>query len=227
MGLCPFTGKTASVVAKKPKKSSGPKKKKPAPRPEEEQPILSGRMIIALAFALAMSVIPVSKLGPLITKTSPETTARAAWKVGQTARIHITTVTSDYDELACASMKRLGDAHCEWENERERWPAGPPSAPIDDSKLTTLQPFRTTDRQLVLLPGFWAQPDVATRLHQEPPHGVSSAKLARFVVSCDVKFVEEWKTPMIRWKPSERWSGSENAMVGEIESCEILEEERS
>lgn len=194
---------------------------------EDEEPVLSGRMIIALAFVLAMVVVPQqSTLRNAITKTAPQTTVREAWKVGQTANIHLTVVTSDYSQMACADTRRSGEAHCEYENERERWPQKP-DAPVDNNKRHILQPYRTTDKNLLLLPGLWAQPEVAMRLHTEPSQGVSEAKLARFVVDCEVKFLEEWQNAFVRWKPNERWSNQGTAMVGELISCRILEDEKS
>lgn len=208
------------------RKTAAKAKATPPPR-EEEEPVLSGRMIIALAFALAMVVIPQqSTLRNAITKTAPQTTVREAWKVGQTANIHLTVVTSDYAQMACADTRRSGEAHCEYENERERWPKEP-DGPVDDNKRTVLQPYRTTDKNLLLLPGLWAQPEVAMRLHNEPSQGVSENKLARFVVECEVKFLEEWQNALVRWKPNERWSNQGTAMVGELVSCHILEDEKS
>ncbi len=223
------------------KKSPGPKKstsrrsttksgtkpgtKSPStPAPEEEEPVLSGRMIIALAFILAMIVVPQqSTLRDAITKRAPTTTVREAWKVGQTANVHLTVVTADYSQMACADKRTSGQAHCEYENERERWPEDP-NAPVDDNKRHILQPYRTTDKNLLLLPGLWAQPEVAMRVHNEPSQGVSDKKLARFVVDCQVKFLEEWQNAFVRWKPGERWSNQGTAMVGELISCHILED---
>lgn len=191
---------------------------------EEEEPVLSGRMVIAVAFALAMSVIPVSGLGQYITKTTPETAARALWRVGQSANIHLTVVTSDYNHLACAMPEKLGEYHCEFKNEREKYPLREQDA-VDDNKANVLQPYRTTDRNLILAPGLWAQPEVAMRLHNEPPLVSSEKSLARFVVACDVKFLAEWKDTMVRWKQRERWSNQGAAMVTEFQNCKILQEE--
>ncbi len=200
---------------------------KQAPLKDEEEPVLSGRMIIALALVLAMIVIPQQRnLREAITKKPPETTVREAWKVGQTANVHLTVVTADYGQMACADTRSSGKAHCEYENERERWPQEP-DAPVDDNKRNVLQPYRTTDKNLLYLPGLWAQPEVAMRLHNEPSQGVSEKKLARFVVDCQVKFLEEWQNAFVRWKTSERWSNQGTAMVGELLSCKILEDPES
>jgi hypothetical protein len=217
---------TKARAAKKSVKKTGarkPRRKTPPPQ-EDAEPVVSGRMVIALALALAMSIIPVSGLGRYITKTSPKTAERATWSVGQRATVHLTVVTSDYLQLGCADARAVGGKHCEFKNDRERWPNSDSNSPLDDNKTDILQPYRTTDRNLMLLPGLWAQPEVATRLHLEPPGGAKNDKLARFVVACDVKFLEEWETPLIRWKTGERWSSQGKAMVAELISCKILED---
>jgi hypothetical protein len=97
---------------------------------------------------------------------------------------------------------------------------------VDDNKSRILQPYRTTDGNLILAAGLWARPDVATRLHQEPSRGVKNEKLARFVVACEVEFLAEWKDPLVRWKTSSQWGANGVAMVTRLRSCEILEEEK-
>lgn len=208
---------------KKKSKKASAKRKAVAPARTDDEPVVSGRMVVALALALAMSVIPVSGLGRHITKSAPKTAERATWSVGQKASVHITVVTSDYLQLGCADERELNGYHCEFKNERERWPPAEADAPVDDNKSTILQPYRTTDRNLMLLAGLWAQPEVATRLHTEPPSGIKKGKLARFVVACEVTFLKEWENPQIRWETGERWSSQGKAMVAELESCEILE----
>lgn len=209
----------------RPPEKASPKKTKPPS--DEGEPVLSGRMVIAVALALAMVVVTQQRnLGQAITKTAPRTTERAAWRVGETANVHLTVVTADYSQMACSDSRRAGKSHCEYKNEREPWPQDPES-PVDDNKLHILQPYRTTDRNLLLLPGLWAQPEVAMRVHTEPPHGGNAKNLARFVVDCEIKFLEEWQNAVVRWKPSERWSNQGKAMVGEIVSCHILEDPTS
>lgn len=204
----------------------GAKKSPKAPPGPEEEPVLSGRMVIALALALALIVIPTSNLRKFITKTAPTTTSRAQWKVGERATLHLTVVTSDYEALACAGPRSVNGTHCEWESEKNRWPQGTDDV-VDDNKLHVLQPYRTTDSNLLLAAGLWAQPEVAMRVHTEPARGVSKSKLARFVVSCEVEFLEEWNQAIVRWSPGEKWSDQGKAMVGKIHGCTILEDQKS
>lgn len=214
--------------AGKQKKSTGKSQEKGTGRAsrsrnrEEKPEVLSGRLVIALALFLGMSVLPASGLGRFIEKKSPRTASRASWKVGQSSRVLITVVTSDYSRMACADARSAGDAHCEFENEREKWKAKSPSDPVDNNKKSILQPYRTTDKNLILAAGFWAQPEVAMRAHREPARNVSRGKLARFVASCEVEFIAKWERPAIRWSPSQKWL-REDAMVAEFKSCRLLE----
>jgi hypothetical protein len=214
-----------------PESQSAPQQKKKAKpaskaRPQEEVPVLSGRMVVALTFVVAMVVIPVSPLGRLMGKTTPKSEDRQLWQVGKSATIHITVTTADYDKLACADPRVVAGSHCAFKSEKEPFPHTP-GQPIDDNKKTILQPYRTTDSQLLYLPALWTQPEVAMRLHNEPARGVSETKLARFVVSCDVDFLEEWETTLLRWGPRESWTNQGKAMVARPKKCQILVDSKS
>lgn len=207
-----------------PQGASKPKPQGAKNHPVEEEPVLSGRLVVALALALAMSLLPSSGLGRMITKTSPRTADRATWTVGQKATIHLTVVTDDYEKLGCADKRTAkNQAHCAYKNEKQRFPTDA-NAPVDDNKAKTLQPYRTTDKNLLLAAGLWAQPEVAMRVHEEPSRGVSKSKLARFVVSCEAHFLEEWEGSLIRWAPNEKWSDQGKAMVADLSDCTILKD---
>ena len=97
--------------------------------------------------------------------------------------------------------------------------------------VCTKNPFYAISAALMLA-GLWAQPVVATRLHREPPHATPEKKLARFVVECRVKFLAEWRAPLVRWAPGQTWSRQGNgegrlAPVAEPLSCRILERKRT
>lgn len=211
------TSKNRSTGKKRHSRKSPPDDKK------GEESVLSGRMVAAFGLVVAMVVIPLSPLGRVIAKEAPRSTARELWKVGETSTVHLTVTTADYDKLGCADPRVVEGAHCAYESDDERF-SERPDAPKDDNKKNILQPYRTTDSQLMLLSGLWAQPAVAMRLHEEPAHGVSDNKLARFVVSCDVKFLEEWDNPKIRWSNRDSWSQQGKAMVAKPLKCEVLDE---
>lgn len=191
-------------------------------RVEEFESVLSGRLVVATAICLAMVLVPLSPLGRLIAKKAPESAARAEWKVGTKGTVHVTLITADYDKLDCADKRKVGEFHCAFEEEKKPFPRAP-DAPYDDNKLTTLQPYRTTDGQLLFLAGLWAQPEISMRLHREPGRNVAEKRLARFVTECQVEFLEEWPDAQYRWSPRDNFGKGETAMVARPIECHVFE----
>ncbi len=219
-----------TALAPKKKKSSASKPK--APEPENE--VFSGRLLIAAILTAGMVIVPVSPLSALITRKSPTSAQRSSWKIGSSQELHLTVITADYKKLGCADDRVApSGAHCEFKGNGEPFPRAD-DAPTDDNKATILQPYRTTDGLLLYASGLWAQPEIATRLHDEPPQGVAETKLARFIVSCRASFLAEWSDPKLRWAPADKFSApsnsdgvvEKNVMVTEVSGCKILEDER-
>ena len=100
--------------------------------------------------------------------------------------------------------------------------AAHPAGGVKNNHLHQLQPYRSTDGQLLLIPGLWAQPPVATRLHEEPYKDVAIRRLARFVISCELAFLARWTDVKVRWKESEKWSDQGEAMIAQPSQCSIL-----
>lgn len=212
--------KTSSTKGASAKASAGKKKSAAKEAPEFES-VWSGRLITATTLLLATVLIPVSFIGRLIAKESPKSTAIEEWKVGERARVLITVTSADYDKLACLDARPAGDDYCQFKSDREQTPP-PKGAPLDDNKRHVLQPYRTTDGQLLLIAGLWADPKVATRLHNEPAAGVAESKLSRYVLDCQLEFREERSGTKIRWSRTEAWSDQGKAFVAEPVSCEVL-----
>jgi hypothetical protein len=148
------------------------------------------------------------------------------WKIGATEMVRVSVVTADYDLLECAAQQEFESVHCEHKSPEERWQRDP-NAPLDDNKSKIIQPYRTwPDNKLVALAGLWADPRVAMRLHIEPPAGIPSNKLARFVAECKTRFVGKFDNPNLRWYSGQPWQpAQEQVMVGKVESCEIMDEQ--
>jgi hypothetical protein len=200
-------------------KSGGRSKRR---KRREPAPVATGRFVTAAVILAALILVPFSPLGNLFVLREPDTADHGNWKVGSTAPVKVTLVTADFDRLFCASDKEIEGKRCAFKTEQERWPRQE-QAPLDDNKKDVIQPYRTwPDNSLILLTGLWAQPEVALRLHQEPPAGVALDKLARFVVECQVKFIGSLPAPRLRWAPGDRWINEGDAMVGLPRECKVV-----
>ncbi len=217
---------------------SGQSKKKPTKdrersrraraRDDDEPPVLSGRLLIGLIVLAATAVIPMwTPLAKVLEPKGPEPTRVESFTMGGTATVRITLVTADFNLLACASEQSFDGAHCAYKTTSQAWPREP-GKPHDDNKLDIIQPYRTWfDNKLLFVTGLWAQPEVAFRLHREPPQGVQPDKLARFAVECELKFIGRFEQVKLRWSPQHSWSEPDGPpWVGRAESCKIIEESR-
>ena len=187
-------------------------------------PVVSGRYFIAVGFVAILSVLRFDPLNMLFVEKAPKGNDTSTWKVGNEGTVKVSVVTADYNGLSCASEQEVAGSHCAFKSTTQIWPRAP-GAPLDDNKATTIQPYRTfPENHLMLIPGLWAQPEVAMRLHREPPEGVLQERLARFYVRCRVKFVGEIKQPQLRWANTQGWMGEAKALVAQPISCEVTDE---
>lgn len=160
-------------------------------------------------------------LGNVIASPEPANTDMTGWRVGGHTKVRLTVITMDYERLTCASETTFDEEHCEYKTETEMFPHVP-GTPIDDSKLHTVQPYRTyPDNQLILVAGVWAQPEIATRVHREPWAGIPEQRQMRFVAECDVEFLGQVQNVKLRWKPDQGWNNEPTAWVGRAKSCRI------
>jgi len=194
---------------------------------DETAPILSGRLMIATVVLAAMAMVPFMGLGKTFEKKQNVPSDTGEWKIGGTAKVHVTLVTADYNKLNCYSDKEFEGKHCQYQTETQSF-RPTPNAPIDDNKKDLIQPYRTHGtNKLIFIAGLWATPALSTRLHFETPRGVAENKLARFVAECDVRFVGQMKNPGIRWSPSGKWIQEGDPLVAIPTSCSILANENS
>ncbi len=207
-------GRPTNQVARK-----RPRKKRPVREPET--PVLSGRLMVATGLLAAMALIPFLGLGKMLEPEQDAPTDTSAWEVGKTARVHVTLITADYNKLSCYSDQVFQGNHCQFETETQGFRRDP-GAPLDDNKKDIIQPYRTHgSNKLIFIAGLWADPALATRLHFEPPRGVSESKLARFVADCEVEFIGKMKNPGIRWSPSGKWIHEGDPLVAIPKHCNI------
>ena len=191
---------------------------------EEPTPVIGGRFLVAAIILGALTVIPMSALGNLFEPAEPPPTNVASWQTGAKQTIRLTVVTADAASLTCASTQTFEGRHCAYKSETELWPRDP-AGPLDDNKANTIQPYRTwLDNKLILVSGVWAFPQLAMRVHNEPPANVPSDKLARFVTECKVHFAGKMDKPVLRWQPGQSWGTEVPTMVAITDDCKIIEE---
>jgi hypothetical protein len=187
------------------------------------------RPVVGIAFLAGIAIVANQRLNLAIDgRLNPEPPKPKvdAWAVGKEADVQITLITDDSRRLACASDTVVEDTHCSSDGKKRRWPREP-SAPLDDNNVDVIQPYRTADtNQLLYVAGLWAEPELAMRLHREPPDQFAADKLLRFVAYCRVKFVGEMKQASVRWEQGGQWQDEQSALVAKPLRCTLSEPEK-
>jgi hypothetical protein len=148
-------------------------------------------------------------------------TDESAWKAGATALVDITVVTADVWRLACASDQVIEGRHCGFKADKSKWPDDP-SKPVDDNRVDIIQPYRTENGNLLLtVSGLWAQPEIAARVHQEPPRIVATKRQKRFTARCTVKFIGTLTDSKLQWNQGNQWFDQKSVMVAQAEECHV------
>lgn len=227
---------TAASSKAQPQRKRHPYRGKKAPPPAEPVQALGGRLWIVLIMMLPVAffpycadtgcskagetvlnaVAPVKKDDPAAQTGAP----KAKWKVGETMPIEVTLITADYNKLACAHAEAIEGYHCAYKSDKAVWPREP-GEPLDDNKKSIIQPYRTPAGDLIFIAGLWAEPNVAMRLHKEPPYSRRENKLARFVANCDMKFIGQLKAAKMRWAPGGRWITEGDPLVAKPIKCRV------
>jgi len=146
----------------------------------------------------------------------------ATWAVGSEADVELTLITADAKRLSCAHDKPVGDVHCAFTANKSRVRRAP-NEPLDDNDEQVIQPYRTADTNaLILVSGLWAQPELALRLHREPPILDNVDRHLRFVAYCHVRFVGELDKPSTRWDTKAKWIDEPGTtLVAKALSCTL------
>ncbi|HSS40081.1 MAG TPA: hypothetical protein VLT58_15040 [Polyangia bacterium] len=133
---------------------------------------------------------------------------------GGTIQADITLVTSDRDDLACASEKAVGSYRCEFRAPGTPWPDA--FAPVD-----RLAPYYTVDQKLYVIPGLFEQPALAKRYAEEEQRHLAREQRPRFVASCQLKLVDHLKDFQTRWVKTGEWGHQDEAWVAVPSDCRI------
>ena len=123
--------------------------------------------------------------------------ALASWRGripgrGATIKASISLVTTDRDDLACASPDTFGAYRCAFRAPGKAWREPPPRADL-------LAAYYTVNQQLLVIPGLFEQPAVAARYAAEEPRGLPRDLRPRFVATCRFELVGELHHFQTRW----------------------------
>ncbi|HEY6477248.1 MAG TPA: hypothetical protein VI456_11755 [Polyangia bacterium] len=126
----------------------------------------------------------------------------------------INLVTTDRDDLACASDKSFGKYRCEFKAPGVPWPD--PPAPAD-----RLAGYYTMDQKLVVVPGLFEQPALAARYAQEQPRNLTRDQRPRFSANCQLKTIDHLRDFQTRWLKGGDWNHQDDAPVAVPSGCKI------
>jgi len=194
----------------------------PRARPEGPE-VFGGRLFIGVAMLVGMGIISWQGFNVVIDRTlhPKEPKPVAAWKVGDEADVELTLITPDAKRLQCAHDTTLDGVHCGYTAAKRPF-RRTPNAPFHAHDEAVIQPYRTADTNaLVLVSGLWAMPELALRLHREPPVLGDVDKNLRFVAYCRVRFVGELEKVSLRWDTNAKWGEEPKAMVAKAVSCTL------
>jgi hypothetical protein len=133
---------------------------------------------------------------------------------GSTIEATVNLVTTDRDDLACASGDALGPYRCAFRAPGMPWPS--PPAPAD-----LLAAYYTVDQQLLAIPGLFEQPAVAARYAAEEPGHLPRDLRRRFVATCRFTLAGELRGFETRWLRTGSWNRQDEAWVAVPSDCRV------
>jgi len=132
---------------------------------------------------------------------------------GSVVEVPLTLITADKHDLSCAFEAEVAGQRCEYLR-----PFAP--TPIDPTK-SPLQPFLSLDRQMFLIAGLFAEPNVARRYAEELPEGVPRERLRRFTARCRLKLLAGVAGAFVRFGPGAAWGAAPPLHVAQVLSCRV------
>lgn len=216
----PAAGPAASGPAAAGPRATGPELR---PSPESTPEVLGGRAWLGVGMLAAIGFVawqwPNGVIDRALHPKQPK--AVATWAVGSEADVELTLITADAKRLSCAHDQTIDGVHCGFTANKSRW-RRVQNAPFDDNDEQVIQPYRTADTNaLLLVSGLWAEPELALRVHREPPMLDNVDKHLRFVAYCRVRFVGELESVSTRWDTKGKWVEEPRAFVAKPVSCTL------
>lgn len=135
-------------------------------------------------------------------------------KKGATIPAAITLVTTDRDDLACATDKSVGKYRCEFRAPGTAWPD--PPAPAD-----RLAGYYTIEQKLYVIAGLFEQPALARRYADEEQRHLARDQRPRFVAKCQLTLVDHLKDFQTRWLKDGGWNHQDDAWVATASDCQV------
>jgi hypothetical protein len=133
--------------------------------------------------------------------------AKPKWKTGEVADVEITLVSTDRQDLACASTDEIAGKHCAFEAVGKPWSKG---ASSDDKTL--LKPYTTVDGVQFTAAGLWS--DASLGPGKLPP--------ARFSVKCKYKVDGTLHSVGVRWHDGEQFFPNNEWYAGSVSDCKLV-----
>jgi len=186
-------------------------------------PLIGGSLAAGIVLLVGIALVSPQNMNAWLDRRLHPTLIKPAetWEVGKEAHVQLTLITADARRLNCAHDQVLEGQHCGFSANKHAWPRAPGEL-ADDNDYDVIQPYRTADTNaLVLVSGVWAQPELALRLHREPPSHYDVKKQARFVAYCRVRFVGQLDNVALRWDTGGRWQEEPKALVAQALSCTL------
>ena len=153
-------------------------------------------VIAALALAPILFSVRGSALGP-----------------GSVIEVPLSLVTADKQDLSCAFAAEVAGYRCGFVR-----PFVP--GPVDAGK-PPLQPFVSLERQMFLIPGLFAEPNLSRRYVAELPAGVPRERLRRFTARCRLELLRGVAGAFVRFGPDAPWGMAPPLYVARVLSCRV------
>ena len=134
---------------------------------------------------------------------------------GQEYDVAITLISTDAKALACWSAEDPNNRHCQFQSPTEQWAKPAPSG--RQAAEDTLAPYKTTDDELLLIPGLFQQPALRERLNIDPP--TFGVEHIRFVANCKLHIEGKLKEINVRWATNGQWQQQKDVPFGGVTSC--------
>ncbi len=127
------------------------------------------------------------------------------WEEGQNVDVEITLVSTDKQDLACASGTEVKGLHCGFESQARKWS----KSEVDDKK--TLRPYSTTNSINFMAAGVWSEPALAG----------DKLPATRFSLKCKFNVAGKMPRADIRWHEGESWNNVQDWYAGAVSDCKL------